>query len=63
MLLDMYCDFAILSSVLVRMLVSRNDSVVINGPVISFSISSGNTVSKENPVAITFQHFEVHYNC
>jgi len=62
-LLDMYCAFAILLCVLLRMIVSRIDSVVINGPVISFSISAGgNNVNEANPVAITFQHFEVHYN-
>ena len=37
----------------------RNTSVVINGPVISFSLSSGYTVNKEIPVNITFQHLEV----
>jgi len=46
------------------MISDRDTSVVINGPVISFSLSTGYTVNKEIPVTITFQHIEVHYyNC
>jgi len=37
----------------------RKTSVVINGPVISFSMSTGYNINKAIPVTITFQHFEV----
>ena len=51
--------YIIIYSALFLIISYRDTSLVINGPVISFTVSTGQ-INADNPVTITFQHFQVH---